>query len=157
MTPPRGLKLRAEDEEDLQVLGACLQDAIVPVADMIWLRNDRRFAMVVNRFMWEVPPEAAPDDERKAGADGQVFSRIHGILSIHAVKNVKLRGIDQRRRDQVLSLLMISAGDGTIHLEFAEGGTIRLEVEKIACYLDDVGSAWPTRWRPDHLETPSGD
>lgn len=147
MTPPRGLKLRAEDEADLQVMGACLQDALVPVADMIWLRDERRFALVVNRFMWEVPPER---DE------GEVHNRVHGILSIGQVKTVVVRDIEQRERDRILALLALRTDDGTINLEFAGGGTIRLEVDRIECYLEDVGSPWPTRWRPSHPDTPGG-
>ena len=150
MTPPRGIKLRAEDEVDLQVIGACLQDALVPVADMIWLRDERRFAMVVNRFMWEVPPEqvgAGEDEEER-----EVHNRIHGILSFQKIRNVRLRNIDQRRRGDVLCLLALSPKEQSIDIEFAGGGTVRLEVDGIDCYLEDVGSPWPTQWRPSHPE-----
>ncbi len=147
---PRGLRLRAEDEADLQVIGACLQDALAPLADMIWLRDERRFAMVVNRFMWEVPPE--PVDAADGGEAGVVHSRTHGILSFQNVRTVQVRGIDQRRRERLLELLALRAEDGCVLLEFAGGGTIRLEVDRIDCYLEDVGVPWPTRWRPEHKD-----
>ncbi|MBV5335567.1 DUF2948 family protein, partial [bacterium] len=47
------IKLRAEDEEDLAVISACLQDAILPVAEMCFERAARRFVLVANRFKWE--------------------------------------------------------------------------------------------------------
>ncbi|MEE8562657.1 MAG: DUF2948 family protein, partial [Alphaproteobacteria bacterium] len=47
------LKLRAVDAEDFAVLGACLQDALVPVQDMRFLGEENRFVMVANRFCWE--------------------------------------------------------------------------------------------------------
>ena len=148
MTPPRGLKLRAEDEADLQVLAACLQDALVPVADMIWLRDQRRFALVVNRFMWEVPAETVEAGED--GAASEVHNRVHAILSIQKVKSVRLREIDQRRRGETLNLLSIRPDRDNIDLEFGRAGTIRVQVDAIDCYLEDVGAPWPTQWKPAH-------
>ena len=153
MNPPRGLKLRAEDETDLQVIGACLQDALVPITDMIWLRDERRFAMVVNRFMWEVPPEQLPPDEGDGGEE--VHNRIHGILSFQKVRSVRVRDIDQNRRGEVLSLLALRSQANAIDMEFAGGGTVRMEVDGIDCYLEDVGAPWPTRWRPGHADVDS--
>ena len=153
MNPPRGLKLRAEDETDLQVIGACLQDALVPITDMIWLRDERRFALVVNRFMWEVPPEQVAGED--AARAEEVHNRIHGILSFQKVRSVRVRGIDQQRRGEVLSLLALRSQDGAIDMEFAGGGTVRIEVDRIDCYLEDVGAPWPTRWRPGHADVES--
>ena len=53
MTRQGRLKLRARDPEDLRVLSACLQDALVPLADIAYLKPEQRFVLVVNRFMWE--------------------------------------------------------------------------------------------------------
>ncbi|MGY9006559.1 MAG: DUF2948 family protein, partial [Alphaproteobacteria bacterium] len=47
------LKLRAIDSDDLDVLGAFLQDALVPVCDMQFIPDERRFVLVANRFCWE--------------------------------------------------------------------------------------------------------
>ena len=58
--PP--LKLRATDAGDLEVVSAGLQDAIVPVVDMTWEREARRFVLVVNRFKWEVGETRLPDE-----------------------------------------------------------------------------------------------
>jgi hypothetical protein len=57
MTGP--LKLRAEDAEDLDVVSACLQDAIVPLSDMEFLAGEKRFVLVANRFRWENCGETA--------------------------------------------------------------------------------------------------
>jgi len=50
---PTPLKLRAVDEADVEVLGACLQDALVPAHDMSFLAEEKRFVLVANRFCWE--------------------------------------------------------------------------------------------------------
>jgi len=136
------LKLRAVDEADVAIVAACLQDALVPLADMTWLRDEGRFAMVVNRFMWEAEGEAIAGAER--------FGRVHGLLSVQAVTDVRLRGLDQTRRGRMLSLLSLRPGPGSLDLEFAGGGTIRLAVERIDCVLEDLGEPWPTRLRPAH-------
>jgi len=47
------LKLIALDEEDLAVVSSLLQDAVVRVADMTYLPAHKRFAAIVNRFVWE--------------------------------------------------------------------------------------------------------
>ena len=47
------LRLRAEDAEDLAVISACLQDALVSVRDLAYDRAARNFMLVANRFRWE--------------------------------------------------------------------------------------------------------
>ncbi|MFN4088860.1 MAG: DUF2948 family protein [Alphaproteobacteria bacterium] len=142
-SPSRRLKLRAQDDEDLQILSACLQDALVPLGDMLYEPSAGRFAMVVNRFMWEAPPE------RRADGDA-VHARIHGILSVHEVTGVQLRGIDRSRTKEPLCLLGLQRQGEAIHLEFAGGGTIRVTAAALHVYLEDMGEPWPTVWRPTH-------
>ena len=47
------LKLAATDENDLAVVSGALQDAIVPIGDISFQPDDRRFVFVANRFCWE--------------------------------------------------------------------------------------------------------
>ena len=49
----KNLKLVAKTEEDLRVISAHLQDAIVNVTDMASLKKNRIFLVQLNRFMWE--------------------------------------------------------------------------------------------------------
>ncbi len=52
------LKLAALDTEDLTVISAHLQDAILRPEDLTYLAGEQRFLMVVRRFDWtpDVPP-----------------------------------------------------------------------------------------------------
>ena len=50
------LRLQAAGQDDLEVLSALLQDAIIPGEDMFHDQGGRRFVMVVNRFCWDQPP-----------------------------------------------------------------------------------------------------
>ena len=56
MTAP--LKIIARDAEDLAVVSACLQDALIPLNEMRYLPQERRFIMVANRFPWERAAQA---------------------------------------------------------------------------------------------------
>jgi len=146
MTKADPIKLRAEDAEDLAVIAACLQDAIACLAEMAYEPDDRRFALVVERFCWE---DRAASGERARGLPAAKAG-----LHFETVRSVKLRGIDQRRRGRVLELLTITsepAGQGTaISLLFAGGAEIRLEAERVACRLMDLETPRPTRLRPSH-------
>jgi hypothetical protein len=143
------LQLRAEDAEDLAVISSCLQDALVPLADMRYDRAAREFIVAVNRFRWEACEAALPDDA--------VFERIACAVTFKDVRAVNLRGIDQSRRGRPLELLAVMVGEpekiagAIVLLVFAGGGRIRLELERISCTLRDFGEPWPTRWQPRHL------
>ena len=58
------LRLLARGQEDLQIIAACLQDALVPLTDVLYQKREKRFVMVANRFRWEL---LEPEDEA-AGA-----------------------------------------------------------------------------------------
>ena len=136
------LRLIAFDSEDLQVVSAHLQDALVRVGDMAWLPEQDRFVLGLSRFDW-VSSEA-----------GQC-ERAVGALQFERVRTVRQNGVPQREPNTVLSLLAIAfePGDapaGRVILTFAGGGAIRLEVECIEAQLADLGAAWQTKAKPDH-------
>ncbi len=138
------LKLRARDADDLQVLSACLQDAILPIGDMTFERATRRFVMVANRFCWE-----RADDGHDA------FDRVNCGVVFEGVNAVKLRRIDRTDRSLLLSLLAISLdaqpGAAAITLLCADNRDIRLETDGVSAQLEDFEAPWPTRKRPYHI------
>lgn len=138
-----GLKLRAEDADDLTVVSAMLQDAVINITDMVYLREEKRFALVAARFKWENCPD---------GGAYEGFERVHTGVSFDGVKAVRRRGIEDARRAGALELLTIRVEDGAIDLLFAGDGAIRLEVDDWRCQVADMGEPWPTAWRPRHPE-----
>jgi hypothetical protein len=169
MTDAKPLKLRARDRDDLSVIAACVQDALVPIGDMAYLPEQRRFVLALNRFRWDsaVQPRAEKpgaarnrDAPFAAGsADPQRFERVLSGLRFERVTAVRTRGIDLRQRGRVLELLTLRIEEGALLLIFAGGATIRLEADKIRCYLEDFGQGWTTRVRPRHRlsdEEPTG-
>ena len=135
------LKLLALDTEDLDVISATTQDAVVRVGDMGFAKADSRFALLMNRFAWE---EGGKTRQRKRAA-----------LHFDRVNDVKAAGIDLNAVEGVLELLTIrfTEGDapaGTIELAFAGGGTVRLTAECIEARLQDLGAAWAAKATPAH-------
>ena len=159
------LKLRAHDAADLRALATCLQDALVPLGDVAYLKAQKRFVMVANRFMWDRSVREAPVSEpvaasKEAGADVRfeeaearpTYYRVNCAVTFDWVRNVGFRGLDPREKDQILSLLTIEIEPGAVRLVFAGGGAIRLDVRGVRCHLEDLGEPWPTQWRPSHAE-----
>ena len=134
------LKLRAVDAEDIAVLSTVLQDALVAVGEMAWLPDEHRFVLVANRFCWE------PEGPRPRPH----FARTLAGLRVDRVKSVRRRGFSPRDAERLLVLLALRAEGDALYFDFAGGCSIRIEVERIECHLDDLGEPWPTRWRPQH-------
>ena len=147
---PEPLKLRAEDADDLAVISACLQDALVVVGDFAFDRDVHRFMFVANRFRWE-------GGLRPAAGEGGFERTLCGI-AFDEVTAVSYRGFRRADGERILSLLAVQpqTGErgGVIDLEFAAGATVRLEVGRIACRLRDLGAPWPTQWLPGHDAEP---
>jgi len=144
MAPDDGaaLKLRAEDAEDLAVISACLQDALVPVRDLAYVPEDRTFLLVANRFRWENGLSPAPGEA--------AYERTLCGITFSEVAAVSYNGFRRSEDGRILSLLAIRPEDRAVHLEFSGGATIRLEVARILCLATDLGEPWPTQWQPRH-------
>jgi hypothetical protein len=139
-------KLRAEDADDLSVISACLQDALVAVRDLAFVQRDCTFLMVANRFRWE---RAARPARGQAG-----YQRTLCGITFAGVAGVSYHGFRRSENERILSLLTIRPGDDlqqkAVQLEFSGGATIRLEVDRILCHAQDLGEPWPTPWQPRH-------
>lgn len=140
--PNAPLKLAASGAEDIAVLSALLQDAVIPISEMTYLPAEARFAFVANRFRWE--------DADGDKVPGRIYERVRCGIAFDRVAAVRRQNLDQKERRQVLELLAMEAGDGYVDLLFAGGATIRLDVERILCHAEDFGEPWPTQWRPEH-------
>lgn len=149
------LRLLARDAEDLSVLSALVQDAVLNAADLRFLPRERRFSLLINRFRWEY----------HAGANRAEHSaeRVRAVLDFADVRKVRQQGLEQRDADTVLSLLAVHytpeqeagespAGPGRVTLIFAGDGAIALEVECLEVQLRDVTRPYaaPSGRAPDH-------
>lgn len=141
------LKLVALDEQDLAIVSAHVQDAVLKVGDIAWLPAEKRLLVSMNRFAWEKKTPRF------------FFSRAHerrrSVLHFERVTHLKSSGINRERPDDVLSLLAIrflqaEAPAGRIELDFAGGATLVADVECIEARLSDLGAAWQAAAKPRH-------
>ncbi|WP_112874315.1 DUF2948 family protein [Paracoccus endophyticus] len=133
--PAQVLAIRAESPEDLPVLAALAQDAVLTVGDIRHDTRARRLALLVSRFRWE--------DAEAARAEGRPYERVRALLVIGDALRVRHDGIPRDDAATVLSLLDLSwqpgeDGTGTLHLRFAGDGTIAVDAECVNVDLRDV-------------------
>jgi len=139
MAQPKPLRLLAQDAEDLEVISAAMQDAVLKVGDIAFEAKARRLTIAFNRYRWE------------AGGD----ERVRAGLQLGGVLGVQTRKIRRSARDAVLELLAMTftpgeTPGGVVTLSFAGGGDIRATVECIEAVLADVSTPWSTRRKPAH-------
>jgi hypothetical protein len=138
------LRLLVQDAEDLAVISAHMQDAVVRVGDMGFQPKSGLFALVGFRFDW------------LAAAEGRK-ERCHVGLHFERVLKASHKGIDQAHPETTLSLLGLvftptEAPAGVVELVFSGGAAVRLEVECLEGQLRDLGPRWQTSRQPGHAE-----
>ena len=141
----RNLKLISKTEEDLKVISAHLQDAIVSISDIANLKKNRIFLIQLNRFMWE-------DVEQGVFRKNK---RIRTILKFDHVTKVASKNIDFNKKGEFLDFLAIESremADKTIEMNliFSGDSIIKVIAEVIEVTLDDQGDPWETKSKPKH-------
>ena len=134
------LRLTAADTDDLAIISAQMQDAVMKRADLRFDKKRNRFALVANRYAWDALPEK---QRRRAG------------LHFDDVESVKSNGFVHLPAGAMLSLLAITYKPlkdlgGTITLNFSTGIYIRLNVSCINATFADLGGPWGTALTPMH-------
>jgi hypothetical protein len=134
-----GIKLRADDADDLKIIAACLQDAIVPIGEVAYLPEHQSFVMMVNRFRWEL-----------SGREPAEPQRVNCAVTVLGITGVRRRNIDLRDRALLLNLLTIQPGTDGLDLVFADDRAIHLASARWRCLIEDVGAPWPAGAVPRH-------
>tara|TARA_Y100000816_G_scaffold271118_1_gene235396 strand:- start:168 stop:611 length:444 start_codon:yes stop_codon:yes gene_type:complete len=143
----KNLRLIAKTEEDLKVVSAYLQDAIVNTSDIANLGQNKIFIMQLNRFMWE-------DVEQGIFRQNK---RIRTILKFENVIKVLSKNINRTKKDKFLDFLTIETikmpdNNYEMRILFAGNSIIKVTTEVIEVTLDDQGQAWSTKNMPKHME-----
>ncbi len=145
------LGLKAETAEDVAVISALAQDAVLAVTDMSWQPRARSLAFLINRFRWE--------DRAAAEARHRPYERVRALLVIDGVLSVASQGIDRKDADAVLSILAVEwkPGEdaaGRVEITLAGDGAIAADVECLDLTLKDVTRPYfaPSRKAPAHPE-----
>ena len=139
------LKLSGKNQEDLKVISAYLQDSILIVKNIVFLKQNRTFIMIVNRFMWE-------DAEKGIFRQNK---RIRCAIKFEEVIKVESKNINQDNKNKPLECLAIKCGSIVnetykIKIFFAGNSIITIISEVIEATLHDLGNPWNAKHTPIH-------
>tara|TARA_B100000029_G_scaffold95917_1_gene85970 strand:- start:294 stop:743 length:450 start_codon:yes stop_codon:yes gene_type:complete len=139
------LNLIGKNEEDLKIISAYLQDSVVIVKDIVFLKKNRTFIMILNRFMWE-------DLEK---GDFKKNKRIRSAVKFEEVLNVHSKNINQKTKNKALEYLAIKCTLSSdnfykIKIFFSGDSIITLVTEVIEVAMNDLGKPWKVKYFPKH-------
>ena len=142
----QGLRLRAIDADDLSVIAACLQDALIPLSEMAYLAEEGRFMAAFTRFQRErLADPASPEG----------LTQCQSALTLSEIQAVKYRGLDSRFggvKHALLTMFAEPAPDGKVHITllFAGDAAIQLHAGAVSATLEDFGEPWAATTAPSH-------
>ena len=139
------LKLIGKNIEDLKTISAYCQDSIVKIKDLIYLKENKIFIMMLSRFMWE-------DIEKGVFRN---YKRIKSVLKFNFIERVLAKNINQQRKNRNLELLAIKSNYNknnlyNINLIFSGNGIVLLKSEETDVMLDDQEYFWEVKHSPKH-------
>ena len=95
----RPINLLAQEADDLAVLSALVQDAVLTAGDIRYQKSKRRFSLLLNRFRWEEGATRSPE-------------RVRSLLVFGDVGLVQGQGLERKDPDLVLSLRRLALRRG---------------------------------------------
>jgi hypothetical protein len=139
------LKLIGKNIEDLKTISAYSQDSIVKIKDIVYLKENKIFIVMLNRFMWE-------DLEKGVFRN---YKRIKSVLKFNFIENVLVKNINQQQKNRNLELLAIKSNHNQNNLYdtsliFSGNNIILLKSEEIDVMLDDQEYFWEVKHSPKH-------
>ena len=139
------LKLIGKNIEDLKTISAYCQDSIVKIKDLIYLKKNKIFIMMLGRFMW--------DDIEKGVFRN--YKRIKSVLKFNFIEKVLAKNINQQQKNRNLELLAIKSSYNEnnlydINLIFSGNSMILLRSDEIDVMLDDQEYFWEVKHSPKH-------
>ena len=139
------LKLIGKNIEDLKTISAYSQDSIVKIKDIVYLKENKIFIVMLSRFMWE-------DLEKGVFRN---YKRIKSVLKFNFIENVLSKNINQHQKNRNLELLAIKSNYNQNNLYdtsliFSGNNIILLKSEEIDVMLDDQEYFWEVKHSPKH-------
>ena len=139
------LKLIGKNQKDLKIISAYLQDSVIIVKDILFLKKNKIFLMILNRYMWE-------------DAEKGVFrknKRIRCAVKFEEVIKVQSKNINQKNNKKPLEYLAIKSSFMSnnffkIKIFFSGGGIITITSEVIEVSMNDLGKPWNVNYFPVH-------
>lgn len=129
------LLLLAQEPDEVPLLSALTQSAVLRVSEIAFDRRARRLVLLLRRYRWEAGDQ----------------TRVESALRFESVTAVQRRGWPDdigAQAETVLELLAFSFADGVITADFGGGAALRIAVECVDMVLEDMSGPWRASGEP---------
>ena len=137
----RKLKLKFLDKDEIKIFSTLCQDGIFSINEIIYNKSDKILIATFSRFCWEFVEKKIKDE---------TFYRVVSGIRICNVNKITYTNKDKINSSKFINLLSVVNDKNEITLNFSLDVTIKLFIEKIEIYLDDLDMPWPTGKKPMH-------
>ena len=135
------LKLKFLEKQEIEILSTLCQDGIFSIDEIIFNKTDKVLIATFSRFCWEFEEKAIKNN---------TFYRVVSGIRICNVNDINYINKDNIDSSKFVNLLSVDYNENEIILNFSLEFIIKLEVEKIKIFLDDLDMPWPTGKTPIH-------
>ena len=135
------LKLKFLDKDEIKIFSTLCQDGIFSIEEIIFNQSDKILLATFSRFCWEIVEKKNKNDS---------FYRVVSGIRIYNVNKINYVNKDNIDTSKFINLLSVDYNENEIKLNFSSDLTIKLFVEKIEIFLDDLDMPWPTGKKPMH-------
>ena len=135
------LRLKFLDKDEIKIFSTLCQDSIFSIDEIIYNKSDKILIATFSRFCWEFVGKKIQDE---------TFYRVVSGTRICNVNKITYTNKDKINSSKFINLLSVDYDKNQIKLNFSLDITIKLFIEKIEIYLDDLDMPWPTGKKPMH-------
>ena len=135
------LKLKFLDKDEIKIFSTLCQDGIFSINEIIYNKSEKILIATFSRFCWEFVGKKIKDE---------TFYRVVSGIRICNVNKITYTNKDKINSSKFINLLSVDNDKNEITLNFSLDVTIKLFIEKIEIYLDDLDMPWPTGKKPMH-------
>ena len=135
------LKIKFLDKDEIKIFSTLCQDGIFSIDEIIYNKSDKVLIATFSRFCWELVEKKIKD---------KTFYRVVSGIRICNVNKINYVNKDKIDSSKFINLLSVENFKNEIILNFSLDIKIKLLIEKIEIYLDDLDMPWPTGKKPMH-------
>ena len=135
------LKLKFLDKDEIKIFSTLCQDGIFSFDEFIYNKSDKVLIATFSRFCWESVEKNIKE---------KTFYRVVSGIRIFNVNKITYTNKDKINSSKFINLLSVDYDKNKITLNIYLDITIKLFIEKIEIYLDDLDMPWPTGKKPMH-------
>ena len=131
------IALKASDKQDIDIVSAVLQDAILPPLDITYDKGQQVFTLVCSRFIREI--------------SGAKPHRVTMAFYATCITGVQKKNITRADDMVPLVILSVTLCDGYVVIQCSDDKAIRLEVGvDFSVLIKDLDNPYPTTVEPCH-------